>query len=526
MSRFNRAVAVASLWSVFAASGAGLANNTCVVPPTIAPISDETKLRTVVVTDPAVLSSFSLGRTLSNIITSAGGQDSPAAQASLLQTMIDSFGDTSSTNPISRITTPLTPRPGELNLKVADLLGTGPDGMRPVGLFNRLDLAPADWKYCGEYRIVYEKGAPVSRTNRLTVIFEAALDNPHPELLGEGCRPVAEFWNNLNSKTGQALSDGLQEFYYTGLTGGFRPVVHYLQYGLPFGQVRANLFVNVPPPQFLWQLREWHTRPNNGGVAFVPDTVKGNPLPFLYRAPPANEDPKVTVLRKAFWRDFVEKYVDEATQPELQAIATGTSITADDLLFHMGMPVDDKYDAFESQGSGDRDDPNLSPDIAELIPLISAKLDSLGLSAQCNLTPVEVLARAGAQSCGGCHQFSVGQTVADTGAAPFQWPGSLAAGGFVHIDEQGNLSPLLTDFFLPWRRKNLEDFIASAPLLTTAVDIGQVTEFRSRLEAPALEALNAPQASVQNQIIGDERAALRELDRQTPGAFIRFRPAD
>jgi hypothetical protein len=51
-------------------------------------------------------------------------------------------------------------------------------------------------------------------------------------------------------------------------------------------------------------------------------------------------------------------------------------------------------------------------------------------------------------SCSGCHHNSN-----DTEIAPnVNWPKSKS---FVHVDEQGNLSPALTEQFLPAQFQNL-----------------------------------------------------------------------
>jgi hypothetical protein len=73
--------------------------------------------------------------------------------------------------------------------------------MQPVGLFNRLDLAPKSLANCGEYRIVYSKtkfGDP-DNTHRFFLIFEAALPNPHPTHDIVGCQQVAALWSDLKS---------------------------------------------------------------------------------------------------------------------------------------------------------------------------------------------------------------------------------------------------------------------------------------------------------------------------------------
>ncbi|AND87810.1 hypothetical protein [Bradyrhizobium diazoefficiens] len=493
----------------------------CAAPSAVKAITDPGELRTVIVTDATVLKNpkvdFSFGRTLGAIISSFGGvADSPAARLGLLSSMINSFNDKSDVNPESRIALPLTPRPGEVGLDPSKMMTKGdPDEMRIVGLFNRLDLAPADWKYCGEHRIVYEKGNPVSPTNRLTIIFEAALDNPEPQKGGEGCKAVAEFWDGLKGKSGDELATQLEMFYFKGLAGKTRPVVHYLQYGLPFGQVRANLFVNQP--KFLWQLREWHLRPNaDGTLNFVPDTVKANALPSLYGQAIAGEDPRLAALRQQFSNELIATYVDAIADTDEQALSKGSKATLDTLLFKMGVPISDKYNTFESTASGSDDDPLVNAQKGGgLLPRIKPKLDSAKLSQGCSMTSEQILNRIGAQSCGGCHHFSGGKSIASLGpGTELKWPDMP---GFVHIDENGDISILLKDFFLPSRRQNLIDFLKAPAAPQVSASARSFDDFRTRLAEPG--SLSTTDTDIR-------RSDLRTADKLTEGAFTRFRSAD
>ena len=65
----------------------------------------------------------------------------------------------------------------------------------------------------------------------MTLIFEAVLLNPNPELEGLGCAPVAQFWDGLKDiDDPQTLAEQLHNFYYTGLedtNGNFEPVVSF-----------------------------------------------------------------------------------------------------------------------------------------------------------------------------------------------------------------------------------------------------------------------------------------------------------
>jgi hypothetical protein len=493
----------------------------CVSPSAAKPITDPAELRTVIITDQAVLKSpkvdFSFGRTLGAVVSSFGGvADSPASRLGLLSSLINSFNDKSDVNPESRIALPLTPRPGEIGLDPSKMMAKGdPDEMRIVGLFNRLDLAPADWKYCGEHRIIYEKGNPISPTNRLTVIFESALDNPEPQKGSEGCRVVAEFWDGLKGKTGDELATQLETFYYKGLAGKTKPVVHYLQYGVPFGQVRANLFVNQP--KFLWQLREWHLRPNTDGtLSFIPDTVKANALPSLYGQAVVGEDPRIAALRQQFANEFIATYVDAIADTDEQTLSKGGKVTFDVLLSKMGVPIGDKYNTFESTATGSDDDPLVNAQKGgALLPRIKPKLDSAKLSQGCSLTSEQILNRVGAQSCGGCHHFSAGKSIASAGqGVDLKWPDMP---GFTHIDENGDISTLLRDFFLPSRRQNLVDFLKTPAAPQVSVSARSFDEFRSKLAEPG--SLSVTDADIR-------RSDLRAADKQTEGAFTRFRPAD
>src|SRR5918998_1542384 len=104
---------------------------------------------------------------------------------------------------------------------------------------------------------------PSSFINRLTLIFEARVDNPDPALGQAGCRPVAAFWDGLRGKTGRDLTRALEGFYFRGDTDGDgapdlpRPVIDARHLGLGLGQVRGNLFVTAGDPNANpWQLRE------------------------------------------------------------------------------------------------------------------------------------------------------------------------------------------------------------------------------------------------------------------------------
>lgn len=542
------------------AQGAGGQPNDCFQAATAQSL-DEAERRTVVITDPATLrtdADFSLGRTLGAIVSSAAGPplpglpaaDSQAERIALLASITRSFRAEERINPESNVAMPVQPRPGESALDPLALLDEdGPDGMRAIGLFNRFDLAPKSWRHCGEHRIVYGKGDPESPIDRFFLIFEAALENPgfdeYDEVASrEACRPVAEFWDGLKDKTGPELAQALEAFYFTGLdTDGdgapdFSPVVRFAHYGVPLGQVRGNLFVTQGNPNANpWQLREWRvTIGADSAPSFTVDTVKVNPFPGLYAQPTAGESQGIADLRTEFRRALVGLYTPQLTSLD-RALASGSGQEQDgnQLLLDVGADFHQRFNGFQSVGQPPNDDdPRRLAAGTGLPARIDDRLDELGIAASCQLTSDHVLNRAGALSCGGCHQFSAGKAIAPN----VTWP-APAPGGFVHITESHVLSPALENHFLPGRREKLENFLAppatamasaeaqpepaagpgaamepskTAPMVQQQLELVRSSE--TRLET--LEAIRGLEAEVN---------AARARDQQEPGAFVTYRRA-
>jgi hypothetical protein len=459
--------------------------------------------RTVVITDPEVFenNTFSLERTLGAILTSTVRADpqnvaaieaqkklvnTPAERISLLTSMIRSFRVAERVNPDSTVAMSVRLRPNEAALDPLKLLTPqDPEGMRPVGLFNRLDLAPANFKYCGEHRIVYAKGDPVGPTDRFLVIFEAAVDNPDPQNRPEGCLGIARFWDSLKGKTGQELRTALEKFYFEGDTDGngtpdFQPVIHHQHFGLPFGQVRGNLFVtggNVANNP--WMLREWRVSVSpDGSAVFVSDTVKANPHPALYGTAEANDVEGFGDLRFDFQDEFVRVHVRELIETDLRAQREGIIATPTDLFAGVGARFPNRFNKFESVSQGDGDDPLKKAANTGLPASIDTEMRNFKLPQGSALTPQHILARAGAVSCGGCHQFSVGQDIAPN----VKWP-PTAPGRFTHVTENRELSEALEKHFLPARCENLSNFLKRAAPATSTVASGPTTSVSAAPQA-------------------------------------------
>jgi hypothetical protein len=390
---------------------------------------------------------FAFARTIGAIVSSAGIADTAASRQSLVQTMLSSFGANQQINPVSGLAMPVDVRGNEAGLIPSELLNPAhPNGLIPIGLFNRLDLAPADWTDCGEHRIVYAT-KPNAPKARFFVIFEAKLPNPKPNTGINGCRPVASRWITAGRNAG-TRNQLLDQFYYGGLTG-FRPVVHYLNYGSFLGQVRTNAFVQFTK----WQLREFRVLPVAANtLAFLPAPVASNPLAELYTNNAADAfQPERALFRTAFGATYV---------PQLRSVDETAPATTTDpdyrekLLNAMGAAIEFRSDEFQSDSQGNADVPasKAGTSIQNLIPANwSSPIPGRTVSR------AQMLNRAGAITCGGCHQTSVGQPIGTIGGQVINWPG-VAPGGFVHISENTDvgghqISPALRDFFIPFRRK-------------------------------------------------------------------------
>jgi hypothetical protein len=407
--------------------------------------------RSLVVHDAATIGAadFSLERTLQAIIDTSGG--SPTTTSALLQSLINDFFVPNTPNPVSGLVMPIDVRPGEGGLVASDLLNPASvNFMAPVALFNRIDAAPADGSHCGEHRIVYAKQNTTG--GRFFLIFEAVLPNPSPMLGIDGCKPVAEFWGSLSDPalfpTPASRAAALANFYYVGLSG-FEPVVTHGHYGVPFGQVRSNHFMNF----FNWQLREWRTSFDASAAAtFQHTTVKQTPLAQFYDSAfvagsgefaPTNPM-QFASERAAFQADFLANQIPELAAPELGGTATSVA----NIVNGFGSAFDNRFNEFQSHAQNNSDVP--------LTKAMTGFAMTVAGSAPAGLTATHILNRAGAMACGGCHQFSNGVEIGVLSGMPVNWPSSAF---FVHVTEGGGLSPALTSFFLPKRMDILKSFV-------------------------------------------------------------------
>jgi hypothetical protein len=320
---------------------------------------------------------------------------------------------------------------------------TNPNSFIAVGLFNRFDMAPVSGANCGEYRVAFAKRSGITNPrDRLFIIFEAVLPNPTPALGLEGCRPVANFWSGLTADADvNSRGDKLRSFYFAGLPG-FMPVLHADNLGsraANTGQVRVNQFMQPP-----WVLREYKLRRDCSAgpctAQFVPITVKTNPGGVLFN--PASSHALASDFQNAVFPDQV------------------ASLAVNDInRFSLSVP-----DAFNS-GQSDEQSPTENHYVNQLgtgPSALRANIQNELNAISSTLTPDQVVARAMAVSCAGCHRLSNG---ADLGGG-LRWPPSL---GFTHISEQTDpgpdgprhrLSPALVNTFIPHRKAVFDAFLS------------------------------------------------------------------
>lgn len=309
----------------------------------------------------------------------------------------------------------------------------------PIALVNRFDLRDqTTFGNCGEARIVYAK---TSGGGRNYVIFEAKLPNPTPGN-ASGCRPIAEFWAFLtDDNDADSRAAKLNDFFINGLSN-FGPVIDVNNFAQNSGQIRTNMFMDTSA----WILSEFKIAQANGDSVFLPVSVKSNPFGELFSGN------RTDSLADQFRDDFIDN---------MDALLLDT----DSFFLHV---ASDTHNNAQSHASGARRGENNFLNFASnsssnsvFRSQIQAKLNA----SSSNLTVNQVLNRATAMTCAGCHNpqaFSL--TGANSIGPGVSWPVSV---DFVHVSEQsinGNfrISPALSTTFIPAREEDLEGFLLNA----------------------------------------------------------------
>jgi len=420
--------------------------------------------RSLAVTEQTILARFSLERVLTQLATQSGVPGLTAT--ALFQQWWDTQNPGPGLYPGPHCDDTVTPPLGSTINGYPYLCRAGAEGAQascdpfaanspcayiPIGLFNRYDQAPENGAHCGEYRIVYAKQSGIATTSdRNLLIFEAAMPNPHPQQGLKGCQQIIDTWAQLTPENNiQARAAALEDFYFNG-QGVVSPVVSISNYGdnaLGAGQIRTNQFSNTTTG---WSLREFKLLRSCSGnsctsMRFTPVTDKNNAYGPLF-------DPSSSIATAPAFRAFF---------PSQVANLNATSVPGIDI------STDDAFNTAQSQASGAtaaemRYSTLFGTAPSSLRSDLQTQLTTLGSA----LTPDDIVARAQAQSCAGCHKLSGGAAL----GGGLTWPISL---GFTHVTERQTevvggetrflISDALLNQFLPARKAIFEDYLNNRP---------------------------------------------------------------
>ncbi|WP_096087437.1 hypothetical protein [Agaribacterium haliotis] len=334
----------------------------------------------------------------------------------------------------------------------------------PIALINRYDLRDRkDFKNCGEARIIYafgdgndnngNHGLADDAFDRSLMIFEAQLANPTPGS-AEGCKAIVDFWASLpEDDMPQTRANMLRDFYLNGISSAnISPVISSGNFVSNSGQIRSNQFRSdnqpgIPNPQG-WVLHEFKLNPLSFPKV-IPVTVKSNPFGGLFN----ESDRSSTAV--SFRSSFLQE-IDSLLLPIDEFFLTVTQ---------------DRFNNGQSHASGAI---NENRYLTQASSGFIADIEAVLQAKNSELTAEQVLNRATAMTCGGCHMPGRFNLTHSDAIGPGQsWPSSSNLDGFVQIDEvlDNNqryiLSPALKEAFLPAREKDFSKAIEEQSLQST-----------------------------------------------------------
>jgi hypothetical protein len=309
---------------------------------------------------------------------------------------------------------------------------------RPIALINRFDLRDTvNFNDCGEYRVIF--ALTNSFSGRNFIIFESQLPNPVPGN-ASGCAPIVNLWKNLSAENDVVTrAKTLRDFYFTGIPSqNVKPVIDIHHYAVGSGQIRTNQFMSGGP----WVLKEFKISIENGLGFIKPVSVKANPFGPLFG------DGRVDSLASNFRNQF---------------LANLNSLLVGDLSTFSLTMQEDSHNNGRSHASGfETFENDFRTQVATGSGAFKRAIDTRAAQLGSNLTADQVLNRATAMTCGGCHNpGSFGLTSPNSVANGQSWPDTL---GFTHLSEFAfngffSISPALENVFLPARKRGMEAFI-------------------------------------------------------------------
>jgi hypothetical protein len=397
--------------------------------------------RSLVITDPSVLSGITLERVLQSLIDRAGVNMTPlqlyrqwfdtqnpkpglaVADAPHCDDVVTN-GNTTFNGYMRRCPTP------EGVLATTDPFGG--HEYAAAGIANRFDQTPADGSNCGQYRIVFSRLTGTVGTTGVQIIFEGVLPNPNPAAGIAACRPVAQFLADLSGiASANERRTRIEQFFFDGIPG-FAPLIK-AEHFTNGGRVRNKHVTFVPQPAARFYQFVIEKRCSNDAcrLLMVPDVVENAPYPSLYNAS----------LDTPFGAQFRDEFIRQIP-----------TLAIKDINYYVNFPK--QYLVGETSPPDSSQFGNAPPFVTSLTSAagqsfearIQQELTRIGST----LTPREVVLRADTQDCFGCHNLG-----ADAGDG-IHFPASLLN---THITISA-ISPALRDVFAPNRARVLHDFLA------------------------------------------------------------------
>jgi hypothetical protein len=335
---------------------------------------------------------------------------------------------------------------------------------RLTAVVNRLDLHN-NWQDCGEHRLVFalQNGGP----QRKFINLEARLPNPMPGDI-QGCRPAIDFWRDIANLSGSNQAQRLNEFFYGGTMFPERAIAPE-NFTTDRGQIRTTQFWGDE-----WLFKEHkleeYCGPINSGESSGGEpcrhwvrtvSVKENPFGELFNPQVAMFGGMFSAIAQDFQQWFPQNLASLLTNNPAE----------------MHNRVEDRFNHGQSHASGPHQFENdylahfngehWSPFGMDIQMAIQGHHNADGSP----ITVENILARATAMTCAGCHapdsflsnfRGQIGTLELPDGTWINEWPLSH---DFVHINEQGELSPGMLEVFLPARSALFEGMVGDLEMM-------------------------------------------------------------
>ena len=325
----------------------------------------------------------------------------------------------------------------------------------PIAAINRMDLQRSDFSDCGEHRMIFARGNS-NGAGRNFIIAEARVPNPDPGN-AQGCLPLINFWLSLTTKDHSEIHSDLSKAFYQGIEN-FPAIFSFEHFTTNQGQIRTNQFITP-----IWMLREYKLEQicdiENCRLTALPVTVKENPFGPLFDGTIPSSNSEFANRASEFQQDFLEN-INSLVQNNVGSLTINTQNRFNNGQSHAsGHTSENNYNLHFDNGLG-----------SEFFNQLTNSLDNQTDARGNPLTTTQVLNRATALTCGGCHQPSsfgltaqnaIGAMTLPNGDIIDSWPRSR---GFVHVSEfsvngEFGLSPALENVFIPMRENFLMEYL-------------------------------------------------------------------